>query len=149
MRGARLASDKISVETQGTSVPLFLNGSPPPPLPVWHLPLLRQRGECESSWPAGSCCSRADSSSRWVTNPGTESCNSLFSPQVDVCTGWLHPQNLQHFLSHEGRMLQCKGSNQIDGLKQVPDPGQALTSAKWLIWLCLISLDSGTPPIRT
>lgn len=45
-------------------------------------------------------------------------------------------------------MLQCKGSNQKD-LKLFPDPGQARESAKWLILLCLFSLEAETRRIMT
>lgn len=46
-------------------------------------------------------------------------------------------------------MLQRKGSNQKEDLKLFPDPGQARESAKWLILLCLFSLEAETRRIMT
>lgn len=147
MRGARLASDKISVETQGTSVPLFLNGPPPLPSLCGICLSCGSVGNVSHLGPRGAAVlGQTVHQGEWQI-PGQKVAIHFSAPRWTSARGGFTPKTFNTF--YHMREGCCKGSNQIDGLKQVPDPGQARKSAKWLILLCLISLESGTPHIMT
>lgn len=113
-RGARLASDEIYVETQWTlkvsTRPPSSSSSPPP----YGVCFPDARGRVGmwviSAW--GSCCSRADGSSRWVTNAGTQPWNLLSSPEL--------PTPKLPTLLFLAEMLHHNGSNQEEDPRDEP-----------------------------